>query len=55
MPEPPHENESRSQFIGRCISYMATNHPNQDKDQAAAICHSYWENHIREKMKRSAR
>jgi hypothetical protein len=38
----PKADESESEFIPRCISYMVGE--GKDQDQAAAICYSKWEN-----------
>ena len=51
MPAPPREGESRKDFVARCASYMAENHPNRDRDEALAICYSMWEKHHIKKLK----
>jgi len=38
----PEENETQEEFIGRCIPIMIDE--GKPEDQAAAICHSLWEN-----------
>lgn len=41
MPSAPKQNETKEQFMGRCMSVMSKEgkHP---KDQQAAICFSMW-------------
>lgn len=39
----PHENESRDDFISRCIPIVLEDETAQDHDQAVAICNSMWE------------
>jgi len=55
MPMPPKEGETRKEFIARCAEYMAKNEPERDRDQALAICHSMWEKHYMEKIKKSTK
>lgn len=41
MPTPPKDNETREQFISRCMSVMH-GEGKYPKDQQAAICISMW-------------
>ncbi|NIV36793.1 MAG: phage major capsid protein [Anaerolineae bacterium] len=42
MPE-PREGETRQDFVERCIPIVLEDGTAQDPDQAAAVCHSMWE------------
>ena len=42
MPEPPRKGESKSAFVGRCISYLIKNEGKTQK-QAAWQCYGMWE------------
>ena len=53
MPK-PHDNETKSEFISRCISYMEENEKDKfpTKEQRIAVCYSYWDKHDKEKNDR---
>lgn len=40
MPAPPKPNETKSEFIGRCVPVVIDE--GRPKDQAIAICYSMW-------------
>ena len=48
MPEPT-SNETRQQFISRCIPDVIAKGTAQDTKQAVAICSSFWEQDKRKK------
>lgn len=41
MPK-PNPGETKNEYISRCIAHMIKKE-GKEKDQAAAICYSYWE------------
>ena len=50
MPK-PREDETKEEFISRCISYMEENEKDRfpSREQRIAVCYSYWENKDKEK------
>lgn len=44
----PRQNESRDEFIERCISVVISDGTAENQEQAVAVCYSMWEN--REKL-----
>ena len=50
MPK-PREDETKEEFISRCISYMEENERDKfpSREQRIAVCYSYWENKDKEK------
>ena len=42
MPKPPKKNESKADYIKRCIPVVIRDGTAKDGKQAAAICHSMW-------------
>ena len=44
MPKPS-ENESKEEFISRCVSMVKEEGTAKDNEQAVAICFSMWEQH----------
>lgn len=47
MPKPKNE-ETKDQFIGRCIPVVIEDGTAKDKKQATAVCNSIWSEHIKE-------
>jgi hypothetical protein len=45
MPK-PHKDESKEDFIGRCVPILINE--GRDKDQAVAMCYSIWSEHNNE-------
>ena len=37
----PHKNESKEQYISRCIPYMI-DEEGKEQDQAVAMCYAFW-------------
>lgn len=54
MPK-PYEDETKEEFISRCISYMEENEKDQfpTREQRIAVCYSYWEDKYKEKKEDS--
>lgn len=46
----PKKNETKDDFIGRCISYPDMNKEFPDKSQRAAVCYSKWDKHLKESV-----
>jgi hypothetical protein len=40
MPDPRKPDESHEEFMRRCMSYMADNHPEKKREEKVAICMS---------------
>ncbi len=40
MPQPPKPNETKDEFLGRCIPYLKNE--GKPQDQSVAICYSMW-------------
>ena len=38
----PHKDETQSEFVSRCISYVMKNEGIKDKKEAAGRCHGIW-------------
>ena len=38
----PKENESKNEFMGRCISMRHKENPSEDNKQSVAVCFSIW-------------
>src|SRR3990172_4242988 len=51
----PKADESRDDYVSRCIPILINEGTTDDSKQAAAICHSMWEKHTAEKEGRNAR
>lgn len=45
----PRPNETRSQFVSRCIAFVKDNEGITDNSHAAAKCHGIWEQHKKDK------
>lgn len=43
MPEKPKKNESKNEFISRCVKDLSDNDEYKDQDQRLAVCYSMWE------------
>lgn len=43
MPYPKKKNETKSEYISRCIPYVVKEGTAKDEKQAAAICYSMWD------------
>ena len=39
----PNKNETKEEFISRCVSYVAKEKPEMERDQTLAYCFSLWE------------
>jgi hypothetical protein len=46
MPK-PNRNETKQEYITRCIPYMIENE-GKERDQAVAMCYSFWEQYQKE-------
>lgn len=44
MPTPT-ENETREEFMSRCVPMRHREHPNEDNKQSVAVCFSMWKQH----------
>lgn len=50
MPLPtPNENESKNEFISRCISVLTNMNEFKSKSQRIAVCYSQWDKQEKEK------
>lgn len=48
MPKPK-PNETKKEFISRCVPYVLKEGTAKDNKQAVAICNSIWKKHLKEK------
>lgn len=53
MPQPPRDNETKNEFISRCVKYLNDNHEYKDNTQRVAVCYNYWNEHQKKKKKES--
>lgn len=51
MPSPPRKNESKSEFIGRCVKYIM-NREGKTQEQALGMCYSLYNQARKKKRKK---
>jgi hypothetical protein len=49
----PKANESREDFMKRCIPIRHGEHPSEDNKQSVAVCFSIWKEHHKNKAAKS--
>jgi hypothetical protein len=40
-------NESREEFMSRCVPMRKSEHPDEDNKQSVAVCFSMWKEHMK--------
>lgn len=51
MPLPPKKNESKREFIGRCVSELSHKGEYNNTEQRVAVCYAYWKEYEKKKRK----